>query len=166
MEFKAIDLERDFEIAISFRADSFYCSFFRDDAFWGEDRKGGERYLAWLKEQNSNSFGAFHLWEKGEIIAQLELSLLNTDKSWGYVNLYYLRADKRGRGYSKYLDDFATSFLKSLSVSRAKLSVSPTNTRAVSYYEKNGWVDKGARFLEQDLSERACEQVNWMEKIF
>lgn len=63
----------------------------------------------------------------------------------GYVNLFYLRADKRGCGLSKYLDQYAEDYFKSIGLTSAMLSVSPTNHRAWAYYQKMNWADQGPR---------------------
>ena len=112
MEFKKINLSLHKDVAVTFRADSYMMSFGTAQTFWEEDGKGGERYIEWLQSrmQNPQKFGAFHIWRGEEIIGQMELALFKDDESWGYVNLYYLREDWRGKGLSKKLDDFASSF--------------------------------------------------------
>ena len=163
-EFKKINLDLHKDIAIKFRADSFMASFGTDEEFWGKDGQGGERYIEWFNSKDHEKFGAFHIWKEDEIVGQMELSLFKDDESWGYINLYYLREDYRGTGLSKELDNFATKFLKNLGVNRAKLSVSPTNLRAVKFYEKNGWVDKGPRTFEGRKGRAVTNLVHFMEK--
>ncbi len=161
--FRKINLEEHSETCLKFRADSFYTSFGAESAFWGDDGKGGVRYLEWLKTQDSREYGAFHIWKKDEIIGQMELGFLRDDRTWGYINLFYLRVEERGKGYSKYLDDFAIQFLQNQGVHRAKLSVSPTNERAWHYYLKNGWRDGGLRSFE---GKKQAYLLHWMLKEF
>ena len=166
IEFKKINLDLHKDTAIKFRADTFMTSFGTDKGFWEDDGQGGERYIEWLNNKNPNKFGAYHIWKNDEIIGQMELALFKDDESWGYINLYYLRGDHQGKGLSKQLDDFATEFLKSLGVTKAKLSVSPTNLRTVKFYEKNGWVDKGPRTFEGRKGHAVTNLVHVMEKNF
>lgn len=162
--FRELDLEKDKEICLKFRGDSFFTSFGTEDAFWEDDGKGGERYIEWLKEKDPTKFGAFHIWNGDEIVGQMELALLRSDESWGYVNLFYLKPEARGKGLSKHLDDFATQFLKGLGVARAKLSVSPSNKRAWNYYLKCGWQDRGPRDFEGRVGKGRENLVHWMSK--
>ena len=159
--FKTIDFDKHSEIAIKFRADSYSISFGANKDFFEEDGLGGQRYIEQLKKTNKNN--VFHIWLKNEIIGQVELGLYKNDKNWGYINLYYLKNEFRGKGYSKYLDDFAIDFLKGFGVNKAKLSVSPNNIRAIKFYEKNGWEDKGLRpFKDHTLP----HVLHFMEKTF
>jgi len=71
----------------------------------------------------------------------MELGRRKIEDEFGYVNLYYLIPEVRGKGFSLELDNFATSYLKELGFKKARLSVSPTNLRAINFYTKNGWQD-------------------------
>ena len=75
----------------------------------------------------------------------------------------YLKKAFRGKGYSKTLDDFAINFFKSLGINKAKLSVSPINIRAIKFYEKNGWEDKGPRSFKDHTLPHV---LHFMEKAF
>lgn len=81
----------------------------------------------------------------------MELDFYFGDKNIGYINLFYLIPEVRGSGISHQLDHFATDFFKKLKVPKMLLSVSPTNPRAIAYYQKNGWTDLGPRFSEEEL---------------
>ena len=164
--FRKADLDKHKDIAIKFRSDSFVQSFGSDEEFWGKDRQGGENYINRLKRKNSNKFRIFHVWKENEIIGQIELDLFQDDETWGYISLYYLKENYRGKGYAKDLDDFSIKYLKSLGVNKAKLSVSPTNKRAIKFYEKNGWVDKGLRTFENQKNHTLLNTVHFMEKFF
>ena len=144
--FKPIDIERHGQICIHFSEDAYTASFVNADKFHKEDGKGSERYLAWLKEKIENDpRSCMHIWSGEEIIGQLVLEQFKFDREIGYVNLYYLIPEKRGLGLSRHLDEYACLYLKSLGLSRARLSVSPTNRRALAYYKKQGWRDIGPR---------------------
>ena len=129
LDFRKMDLDKHSEIAIKFYADAHSISFDTNKDFFEKDGLGGQRYIEQLKKKSKNN-GVFHIWLKNEIIGQIELGLYKNDKNWGYVNLYYLKNEFRGKGYSKYLDDFAIDFLKGLGVNKAKLSVSPSNIKS------------------------------------
>ena len=155
MEFKPINLAKDGELALQFREDSYVCSFGSADAFRSY---GPGRYLDWLKEklEKCPEF-AVHIWSAERIIGQIELGNTGGDTPIGYINLYYLIPKARGSGVAWALDDYAVKTLKNYGFTRARLSVSPTNLRAVAYYEKMNWVDKGVRPDSPDL--------RWMEKL-
>ena len=119
LDFRKIDLDKHSEIAIKFYAETHLASFDTDKDFFEKDGLGGKRYIDWLKKQNPRDFGAFHIWMKDRIVGQMELGLFKDDKSWGCINLCYLKNEFRGKGYSKYLDDFAIDFLKDLGVNKA-----------------------------------------------
>jgi ribosomal protein S18 acetylase RimI-like enzyme len=80
-----------------------------------------------------------------KIIGQLELGESKSSGHAGYVHLYYLVPEWRSKGLSEALDKFAMNFLISLGFKKVRLSVSPTNLRAVQFYKKNGWIDLGER---------------------
>lgn len=166
LKFFKIDFNKDRDIAIQFRADSFIVSFGSDASFWGDDGKRADEYIETISARDPKEFGAFHVWMDEIIVGQVELGLIGSDKSWGYVYLYYLKPDKRGQGLAKYLDDFAQDQFLKWGVNRAKLSVSPNNERAIKFYQKRGWVDKGPRYSDQDVKENHMEQVHWMEKMY
>lgn len=163
LDFRKMDLDKHSEIAIKFYAETHAISFGTDKNFFEKDGLGGKRYIDGLKKKISKEFGAFHIWMKDEIVGQMELGLFKNDKDWGYVNLYFLKNEFRGKGYSKYLDDFAVDFFKNLGVIKAKLSVSPSNIRAMEFYKKHGWKDKGPRpFKDHTLP----HVLHFMEKTF
>lgn len=149
---------------MEFRADSYLCSFGSEDTFWEDDGKGGERYLAWLQAKDFATYGAFHIWLEGEIIGQIECGRRLPEDNFGYINLYYLKEDFRGKGYSSQLDQFTNDFLKSLGYSSARLCVSPSNSRAWKYYLKMGWKDLGPRRDTGRLNKASEQLVHYMEK--
>ena len=165
IKFKPIDLLKDKETTIDFRRDAFVASFGHDKDFYGADGNGPHHYFRSLEKKISLSPPmAYHVWLGDSIIGQLELDYFNNDKKVGYVNLYYLSCDYRGRGYSKYLDEFAIKFFQDLGVEFIKLSVSPTNIRAIKFYQKHGWIDCGDRFSEEELARKKVSQVRILKR--
>lgn len=157
LSFQTLDLPITTELWIRFRADSFVASFGDGAKFYEADGKGAERYIEWLRNKIAKDpASAVHVWRDSVIIGQMELSVFKAEPEVGNVNLYYLVPEKRGLGYSRFLDEYAISYLKSLGLKKGRLSVSPTNIRAFRFYEKQGWQDMGPR---PDHSE-----VHWMEK--
>lgn len=140
--FKTIDLTLHSDICVKFRIDSFVASFGSPEKFYTEG--GVEGYLKWLQAKlDKDPRTVVHAWLDGEIVGQMEMGLRRDDPSKGHVNLFYLRADKRGCGLSKYLDQYAADYFKSIGIKSAMLGVSPTNSRALTYYKKMNWVDLG-----------------------
>jgi ribosomal protein S18 acetylase RimI-like enzyme len=56
------------------------------------------------------------------------------------------------------------NFFISLGLNKILLSVSPDNKRALTFYEKHGWKDLGARFSDDELKKNKIPQVHLMEK--
>jgi RimJ/RimL family protein N-acetyltransferase len=158
LDFRPIDLEHHRDIVLQFRADSFVVSFGNADRFYEDDGKGDERYVTWLQEKiASDPNSVVHVFDGDKIVGQIEMARFRNDANVGYVNLYYLTPDRRGDGLGAQLDSHATNYFRSLGLSRARLSVSPTNVRAVRFYEKMGWINLGPR--------EGHPEVNYMEKI-
>ncbi len=156
LTFEPIDLEAHADFCIRFRADSFFASFGKKEGFQGKEAQspttlypGGEtvdEYLEWLAKRMSDLPGScVHVWLDGEIIGQIEMGRFRLDPAIGYVNLFYLISECRGRGLGAHLDRFAVDFLFRVGYRYARLCVSPTNHRAVAFYQKNGWHDLGPR---------------------
>lgn len=161
LSFLPINFELHSELCIKFRSDSFICSFGTADPFLEDDGLGSQKYLEWLKSKNCENYGTFHIWRGQQIIGQLELGERKTIDDFGYVNLYYLVPNWRGRGVSYHIDEFAMTFLKRLGYQRARLSVSPSNSRAIKFYIRNGWVDLGTR---TDVDKNLKFPLHFMEK--
>lgn len=158
LTFQPINLVKSSDLCVRFREDSFIVSFGDSFRFYEEDNKGDQRYLKWLEEKISkNPASAIHVIEGSKIIGQIELGVFKNDPEIGYVNLYYLIPEKRGIGFSRYLDEYVTQYFLGFGFKKCRLSVSPSNVRAVRFYEKNGWKDIGPR--------EGQPEVNLMEKI-
>lgn len=162
LEINRINLKLHSEIAIQFRADSFFVSFGSNKDFYGDDGMGAKRYLDWL---TNNNVSAYHVWDNQNIVGQIELGNYVNDATIGYVNLYYLAPSYRNKGLGKILDDFTTAYFKERKIKKILLSVSLTNTYAQKFYEKQGWQNLGFRFSEKELLNKKCEQLFLMQKI-
>jgi GNAT superfamily N-acetyltransferase len=146
LKFEPINLDLHSDTCVKFRADSFVCSFGSDARFYEEGGKRGEHYLTRIAERMIHLPGScVHVWQGPIIVGQIELNRYNADPTMGYVNLYYLAPSYRDRGWGRFLDEYAVSYLKSIGFSTARLSVSPTNLQAMRFYAKQGWTDFGPR---------------------
>jgi ribosomal protein S18 acetylase RimI-like enzyme len=141
LDFRVIDLSRDAGTAVAFRRDSYVCSFGSDEAFGDV-----ETYLAWLRERIARQpTGHVHVWQGSAIIGQLEMLIHSTSPVSGYVNLFYLLPQARGRGLGEALHKYFLQFMQAGGARVARLSVSPGNHRARAYYLEHGWRDLGPR---------------------
>lgn len=134
VHFEPIHLPEDEETVIAFRKDSFMVSFGDADQF---ERKA---YLDWLKEKKTYFPDGFVLVkEKNQPIGQLELSIREfAGREIGYVHLYYLILEKRGKGIGKALQAYTCDFFQTNNVTEYHLRVAPSNERALRFYIKNG----------------------------
>jgi RimJ/RimL family protein N-acetyltransferase len=76
--------------------------------------------------------------------------------------------EARGTGVSHRLDDYVRHFYAELGLKQARLNVSPSNERAIRYYEKHGWQNLGPdpRHSEMLLFENCfVEPDNSLEKL-
>nr|WP_279326035.1 GNAT family protein [Bacillus sp. FJAT-47783] len=74
-------------------------------------------------------------------IGQLELSIREyNDTNIGYVHLYYLIPEKRGKQIGNELHNYAMNFFQKQNVSEYHLRVSPQN---IKFYLKNGMQEVG-----------------------
>jgi RimJ/RimL family protein N-acetyltransferase len=122
------------DIAIRFRKDSFRVSFGSSTNFDEQD------YLIYLKEKTNEFPDGFVLVkENDEFIGQLELSIREYEgKRIGYVHLYYLIENMRGKGKGSELHSYTKQFFKKHGVTEFHLRVSPTNESAINFYRKLG----------------------------
>lgn len=146
LTFSPADLNTHLETCIRFRADTFVCGFGSADRFYGEDGKGVESYITWVKEKAAALAGSVvHVWDGEQIIGQIEMGLVPNIESVGYVNLFYLTPQYRGRGLGALLEAYAWKYLGALGCTSLRLSASLTNTPAWQFYQRNGWEDLGPR---------------------
>ena len=145
LAFRPIDLDRHADTCITFRRDSYVCSFGTDEAFFKEGGPDGAGYIDWLRERIQElPEGCVHVWDNETIIGQMEMCIRD-DPGIGYINLFYLIPSARGDVAGDQLHDYALQLFRKLKISKLQLSVSPTNSRAVAYYQKHGWQNLGPR---------------------
>lgn len=119
------------------------CSFGNDQIFVEENGADASGYIEWLEARLAQfPAGHVHAWQGDEIVGQIEMII---GPRGGYINLFYLRPESRGQGLSDELHDYAVALFRRHGVGLAGLSVSPTNLRAVRYYQRHGWRDRGPR---------------------
>jgi len=85
----------------------------------------------------------------------MEMQILEEPRI-GYVNLFYLIPDMRGSGAGTFLHHYAIAFCQKHGVPKMRLSVSPTNLRAVAFYQKHGWRDLGPRPGRENVNLMEC----------
>lgn len=138
-QFRPVDFAAHADVCVAFRIDSYVVSF-GDAELLGDP----ERYLERVAQRSADWPGSIvHVWQGDEIIGQLELRREPHDAEAGYVNLFYLAPEHRGAGIGDALHRYVVEFFRASGVRRAGLSVSPTNERALRYYAKHGWADRG-----------------------
>ncbi|MFC5450675.1 GNAT family N-acetyltransferase [Paenibacillus aestuarii] len=135
MLFRSIDVVKDREVIVRFRRESYVVSFGNEEGFGEEDA-----YVNRIEERLSRFPDGLMLIESdGRIIGQIELQILHYEgDEIGYVNLFYLVPECRGKGYGKGLLEYAENFFLKYNVREYHLRVSPTNERAVQFYLKSG----------------------------
>jgi ribosomal protein S18 acetylase RimI-like enzyme len=139
VRFDTIDLARDADTCVAFRRDSYVCSFGTDQRFVSTGN-GIEGYLEFLRERIARfPQGHVHVRQGSEIVGQMEMRTLDDEPPTGYVNLFYLVPAARGSGLGSALQQYAREFFRSGGARLARLSVSPSNHRAVAYYLKHSW---------------------------
>jgi ribosomal protein S18 acetylase RimI-like enzyme len=140
-QFRTIELERDGALCVAFRRDAQICSF-------GPESSGfnPQTYLSWLASRLEQfPEGHLHVWQDGKVVGQLEMIQRQDPPDSGYVNLVYLVPEARGGELGGALHDYVTRFFRARGVGRLRLSVSPSNERALRYYAKHGWSSLGPR---------------------
>jgi RimJ/RimL family protein N-acetyltransferase len=142
LRFKTIDIEKHCDEVVRFRKDSFLVSF-GDISDFNE-----AEYLNWLKDKLIEFPEGFVMVEEnGRFIGQLELSIRKYEgRNIGYVHLYYLIPEKRGKGIGQELHNYAINFFRNNKVTEYHLRVSPNNTQAMKFYKKNGMEELGSEF--------------------
>jgi GNAT superfamily N-acetyltransferase len=154
--FAPINLGEHADLCVRFRLDSYVCSFGSSARFYA-DNTTDQGYVDWLRSRMRDLPGScVHLWRGIEIIGQLEMGRSGENSRIGYVNLCYLVPDARGSGVSSRLDEYLCEFHARLGLERAHLNVSPSNDRAIRFYEKYCWKNRGddPRYAELLLFEK------------
>lgn len=133
--FRTIDTDKDKDIIIKFRKDSFVVSFGSEDGFGDENT-----YLKRMKERVRKFPDGHVIIEKDqEPIGQMELQIREYEGTEiGYVNLFYLIPEYRSKGLGKELVRYAENFFRQFNVSEYHLRVSSDNQRAIRLYSNSG----------------------------
>ena len=146
LRFATIDLERDAGTCIAFRRDMYVTAFGTEEGLDAEMGVDGARYLAQLRERIGQvPEGNTHLWDGDRIVGQTEVRLLDAEPDVGYVSLFYVAPEARGRGLARMMYEHVAGVFRRRGMRRLRLSVSPTNARALASYRKLGWVRVGER---------------------
>ena len=100
LEFKKINLARDYGFCVASRRDAYVCSFHRDDGF--------DEFLAGYRERmatrlTSQEWHYLHVWQGDEIVGQLEFCTVSAEPETGYIYLSYLTPQARGQGMADLL---------------------------------------------------------------
>lgn len=139
MIFENIDVEKHCDDIVEFRKDSFAASFGSTSNFVKDE------YLHWLKSKVTEFPDGFVLVSEHEkYIGQIELTTREyQDRTIGYINLYYLIPEMRGKGKGIKLHRYAEQFFKDNEVNEYHLRVSPSNKAALNFYHKIGMKELG-----------------------
>ncbi|MEJ2794626.1 GNAT family N-acetyltransferase [Iodobacter sp. LRB] len=151
MEFKKIDVQCDFDLCLKFRKDAYLCSFHTLDSFTefvGVD--GADYHHKILSRIDDPQWGYFHVYSEGQIIGQIEFKTYSHLEQTGYVHLFYLAPEYRGKGYFKLLNQFVITRLQAASCVAAVLALGRENRAAMEAYQKNGWLMQGAKNERSD----------------
>jgi RimJ/RimL family protein N-acetyltransferase len=146
-----IDLARDSAACIAFRRDSFFESFGTHDGVEAEMGADGGLYLEKLgKRMSEVPEGNSHLWHGDRIIGQTEMRL-SDEPGMGYVNLFYLVPEWRGKGLGRLLHEHAVQVFAARGLRGIRLSVSHTNEHAMRFYRRLGWKRVGFRANKETM---------------
>ncbi|MCM3118001.1 GNAT family N-acetyltransferase [Neobacillus sp. MER 74] len=137
LNFRTIDIEKDKDMIIKFRKDSYVVSFGTEEGFGDEIA-----YINRIRERvNKFPNGQVIIEEDNKPIGQMELQIQEfSGNEIGYVNLFYLIPEYRSKGLGKELICYAENFFRKSNVSEYHLRVSPDNQRAIRLYTKSGMV--------------------------
>jgi GNAT superfamily N-acetyltransferase len=140
LDIQPINLDRDADLCIEIRKDSFIQSYGSAHRFLGDDQRGAERYLIWLQEKSSARPGSCcHLWHNGQVLGQLEVGATSNDLLEGWIFLVYIVSAWRRRGLGSYILEYCEGFLRHAGFHTAGLTVGRSNAAALTLYTQNGW---------------------------
>lgn len=134
--FRPIHVHHDYATLLKFRRDSFLVSMGSAEGMGNENA-----YLAWMALNSALYPDGFLMMEHdGKVIGQTEAEIiLYQGRRIGYVDLFYLVPEYRGKGYGKVQLDRAEAFFRHHGVNEYHLRVSATNERAIRFYKKHGF---------------------------
>lgn len=140
LSLKPINLDRDSDLCVKIREDSFIQSYGSAEKFLGADGRGEERYLHWLLNKMTTRPGSCcHLWLNDEIVGQLEVGRTSEDPTVGWIYLVYIVSSKRRQGLGAYLLARGEDLLRQDGLRSAGLRVGRSNSAAITLYSRNGW---------------------------
>ena len=141
-----IELTRHAAECVAFRRDAYLASFGTPEGLEEEMGADNARYLESLAARIAQvPEGNSHLWDAERIVGQTEMRLVEGEAGVGYVNLFYLLPEFRGRGLGRKLHQHAVDVFARLGRRTLRLSVSTQNEAAIAFYRKLGWVTVGTR---------------------
>jgi ribosomal protein S18 acetylase RimI-like enzyme len=137
LTFRTIVLPRDAARAITYHRDACRATFGAGELDQRLEPPG--RYLKNLAAR-VEEFPDGHLlaFAGDRCVGQLELQV-PYGLTVGYVNLFYVAAPLRRRGYGRLLHARAERYFRSWEASVVELHVSPVNVAAVRFYEAMGY---------------------------
>ncbi|TDK61760.1 GNAT family N-acetyltransferase [Bacillus salipaludis] len=133
---RVIDIEKDKDVLIQFRKDTQIQSVGKLDGFdFGS-------YLNRVRERINKLPNGQLLIEKDNIpVGQMGLGIVDYEGiDIGYVDLFYLIPEYRGKGLGEDLIRYAENFFKEINVYEYQLRVSSANQRAIRLYTNSGLV--------------------------
>ncbi|MDP9727824.1 GNAT family N-acetyltransferase [Alicyclobacillus tolerans] len=134
IKFRTINIELDSDNFIKFRKDSFRVSFGHEDDF-------NEQEYIDLIQKRTKEFPEGYVFVEldGEVIGQIEVHPREFDgRRIGFVSLFYLIPEFRGKGFGEQLKNYVEDLLFRNGITEYHLRVSPTNVNAIRFYEKCG----------------------------
>ncbi|MDC3425799.1 GNAT family N-acetyltransferase [Aquibacillus sp. 3ASR75-11] len=139
LTFKKLDSMEHRDEMLQFRKDAFKISF-GDASDFDENQ-----YVSWIEEKSVQfPEGYVMVVENDQIVGQLELSIKEyKGKMIGYIHLYYLIPEQRGQCKGDEIYQYAMRYFYDHNVNEYHLRVSPSNTRAINFYKKNGMQEVG-----------------------
>lgn len=141
-----IDLARDLETCVRFRRDAYVATFGSVEGMDEELGADNAKYLENLRLRIAELPSAnAHLWSGERIVGQAEMRLVDEDATLGYVNLFYVVPELRGRGLGTILHRHAISVFSGLGKRAIRLSVAARNAQALTFYRRLGWRVVGPR---------------------
>jgi ribosomal protein S18 acetylase RimI-like enzyme len=146
LAFAPIDLARHAAVCVAFRRDMYAASFGTQEGLEEEMGPNDSLYLAQLFARLEQlPEGNAHLWLHGSIAGQTEMSLLDEEPGVGYVHLFYVAPQHRGKGLGRVLHQHAAAVFTARGMRTMRLSVGTRNEGAIAFYRAMGWRRTGTR---------------------
>ncbi|MBA2173731.1 GNAT family N-acetyltransferase [Halobacillus locisalis] len=144
MNIRLISFEKDKDKLLEFRKDAQLVS---------EGTLENYDFAAYLQRMRrrieTNTNGQVFIIENRKVIGQIGAELRGGE---GYVNLFYLVPEFRGRGYGRKMVAFAEDFFIKQGVRTYRLRVARSNKQALNLYKKSG-----LEIVEED--EQECTYI-------